>query len=56
LNIAILLFDEYKLKKAGHAAPVKWWIFLVPVYLWKRTEMLGQSALDTAACSPHARG
>ncbi len=43
LNIAILLFDEYKLKKAGHAAPVKWWIFLVPVYLWKRAEMLGQS-------------
>lgn len=40
LNVAILLFDEYKLKKSGYTMPGKWWIVLIPVYLWKRAELL----------------
>lgn len=41
-NVLLCFFDEKKLKKAGHNAPVNWMIFVIPVYLWKRAELLGQ--------------
>lgn len=43
LNVAILFFDQYKLQKQGFSAPQKWWVILVPVYLWKRAELLDHS-------------
>lgn len=39
-NIICCVLDEKKLKAAGHETPVKWMVFLVPVYLWKRAELL----------------
>lgn len=42
VNIVLLTWDEYRLKKASHAAPATWWIFLIPVYLWHRAKKLGQ--------------
>jgi hypothetical protein len=39
-NIALCVVDERKLKKAGHKAPVNWAVFIVPIYLWKRAELL----------------
>ncbi|MNV96327.1 hypothetical protein D3C71_1913180 [compost metagenome] len=41
LNIALSLFDEQQLKKAGHdTSRFKGWVFLVPVYLYQRAKML----------------
>lgn len=40
-NIVCCVLDEKKLKAAGHETPVKWMVFLVPVYLWQRAELLG---------------
>ncbi len=39
-NIALCLLDVRKLKAAGHAVPVLWFVFLVPVYIWKRATLL----------------
>lgn len=41
-NIACCVLDEHKLNAAGHKSPTNWMVFLVPVYLWKRAELLGQ--------------
>lgn len=42
LNIAICVWDDRKLKQAGHESPDVYWSLLVPAYLWKRAEILGQ--------------
>lgn len=34
--------DERKLKVAGQKSPVNWLVFIVPVYLWKRADLLNQ--------------
>jgi hypothetical protein len=39
-NIALCMLDEKKLKAAGHAAPVHWSVFIVPIYIWKRATLL----------------
>lgn len=39
-NTVCCVLDERKLKAAGHESPVIWWIFLIPVYLWKRATLL----------------
>ncbi|MFV3332217.1 DUF4339 domain-containing protein [Pseudomonas sp. NY15437] len=41
-NIGLCVFDERRLKAAGHAAPESWSVVIVPVYLWKRASILGQ--------------
>ena len=41
-NIACLVLDEKKLKAAGQKSPVTWMVFIVPVYLWKRSNLLNQ--------------
>ena len=45
LNIILCIFDEQKLKKAGHdTSKIQGWvIFLIPVYLFKRATALRQS-------------
>lgn len=41
LNIALCLFDEKRLKKAGHdISRFKGWVFVVPVYLYQRAKLL----------------
>ena len=43
LNIALCLFDERRLRDAGHdTAKFKGWIWLVPVYLYQRANNLKQ--------------
>lgn len=42
VNTLLCIWDESRLKKAGHDAPSIWWIFLIPVYLWKRAKKLNQ--------------
>lgn len=42
-NIALCSLDERKLKKAGHKKPDKFWVFIVPVYLWKRAGLVNQN-------------
>jgi hypothetical protein len=42
VNTLLCIWDETRLKKAGHDAPCIWWIFLIPVYLWKRAKKLNQ--------------
>ena len=43
LNIALSAMDEHKLRLAGHTTEnMKGWVWLVPVYLYKRSEMLKQ--------------
>lgn len=44
-NTLLCAWDERNLKKAGHDAPSVWWVFLVPVYLWKRAKKLNQKRL-----------
>ncbi|WP_370598635.1 DUF4339 domain-containing protein [Plesiomonas shigelloides] len=39
-NIVLCILDEKKLKAAGHLSPVHWSVFIVPVYIWKRTILL----------------
>ncbi len=41
-NIVCLALDEKKLRAAGQKTPVIWWVFLIPVYLWKRAVLLKQ--------------
>ncbi|NWB89314.1 hypothetical protein HX830_31075 [Pseudomonas gingeri] len=44
LNVALSLFDEKRLKKAGHdTRRFKGWVFIVPVYLYQRAKMLNQN-------------
>ncbi|WP_110973271.1 DUF4339 domain-containing protein [Pseudomonas huaxiensis] len=43
LNVGLCVADEKRLKAAGHAAPTAWWVILIPVYLWKRANLLGQN-------------
>lgn len=45
LNITLCVLDERRLKSAGHHAPVKWMLFLVPIYLWRRAEILHHKKL-----------
>lgn len=42
LNVGLCVADERRLKQAGHSAPSSWWALLVPVYLWKRANLLKQ--------------
>jgi hypothetical protein len=42
-NIVLCVLDERRLKAAGHQSPSSWWCLLIPVYLWKRSGLLGQS-------------
>lgn len=42
LNIGLCFADERRLKSAGHLAPQNFWALIVPVYLWKRAEILSQ--------------
>jgi len=41
-NVGLCFLDEKKLKSAGHKAPSSGWVLLIPVYLWKRANLLGQ--------------
>ena len=44
LNILLAVFDDIKLKNAGHKTNnLGWAIFLIPVYLWKRSNLTKQS-------------
>jgi hypothetical protein len=44
LNILLAVFDDVKLKNAGHKTNnLGWAIFLIPVYLWKRSNLTKQS-------------
>lgn len=44
LNVALSLFDEKRLKKAGHdTSRFKGWVFIVPIYLYQRAKMLKQN-------------
>lgn len=40
LNIGLCVLDERRLKAAGHPAPESFWTVLIPVYLWKRADLL----------------
>jgi hypothetical protein len=42
LNIGLCVVDEKRLKAAGHEAPQSFWAIIVPVYLWKRANLLSQ--------------
>jgi hypothetical protein len=42
-NVGLCVFDEKRLKAAGHLAPQSFWAVLVPVYLWKRAMLLNQN-------------
>ena len=39
-NIACCVLDVRKLKAAGQKSPTNWMVFLVPLYLWKRADLL----------------
>ena len=44
LNIALSIFDEKRLKKAGHNTDkFKGWVWLVPVYLYQRAKFTKQN-------------
>lgn len=44
LNILLAVLDDIKLKNAGHKTNnLGWAIFLIPVYLWKRSNLTKQS-------------
>lgn len=38
-NVLLCLYDERRLRAAGHPAPQTWWAILIPVYLWKRSTL-----------------
>jgi len=43
LNITLCLFDDRLMKQAGYdMRRFKWWVFIVPVYLYQRTKLLKQ--------------
>jgi len=42
LNIVLCVLDEHKLRSAGYETPNRFWVFLIPVYLWKRAGLLKQ--------------
>lgn len=42
-NIGLSVADERRLKAAGYAAPETYWAIVVPVYLWKRANILGHA-------------
>lgn len=41
-NVGLCIYDEKRLKAAGHSAPESFWAVIVPVYLWKRATLLNQ--------------
>jgi hypothetical protein len=41
-NILFAVWDDIKLRSAGYKL-FPWYIFLIPVYLWQRATILGQS-------------
>lgn len=45
LNSILCYVDEQNIKRAGHDTSVLgiWWLFFIPVYLWKRSRLLKQS-------------
>jgi len=43
LNTTLCLADARLLKKEGHKPPNVWVVFLVPVYLFKRSNILGDN-------------
>jgi hypothetical protein len=44
LNITLCLFDDRLLKQAGYdMRRFKWWVFVVPVYLYQRAKLLKQN-------------
>lgn len=42
LNITLCGLDYSRLQRAGHSVPIAW-IFLIPVYLWKRANSLNRA-------------
>lgn len=43
INVILCVIDERRLKAAGYAAPETYWAVLIPVYLWKRANLIGHS-------------
>ena len=43
INVILCVVDERRLKAAGYAAPETYWAVLIPVYLWKRANLIGHS-------------
>lgn len=39
-NIVLCFWDEKRLKAAGFKAPTTLWVFLIPIYLWQRSNLL----------------
>lgn len=48
-NILLCLYDRRRLGEAGYTIPSGWWALLVPIYLWKRSSLLGQKQIFAAA-------
>lgn len=42
LNVGACVLDAKRLQAAGHEAPNTFWVMFIPVYLWKRADMLKQ--------------
>lgn len=43
INVILCVIDERRLKAAGYAASETYWAVLIPVYLWKRANILSQN-------------
>lgn len=43
INVILCVVDERRLKAAGYDAPETYWAVLIPVYLWKRANLIGHS-------------
>ncbi|WP_425928887.1 DUF4339 domain-containing protein [Pseudomonas sp. NyZ201] len=54
LCVAACVGDAKQLKASGHPAPNPWWCLVVPVYLWKRANLLGQKKHHFFAWFPAA--
>lgn len=39
--LVLISLDGRELNKAGYDAPNRWWLFLIPVYLWRRDGIVG---------------
>lgn len=47
LNTLACIFDEKRLKAAGHTAPGLGWALFVPAYLWKRSSLIDQRQIHS---------
>src|SRR5208283_3900462 len=43
LNILLCILDAFYLKRNGYNTPKMWAVFLIPIYLFKRANTLGQN-------------